>query len=177
MSNQQTNASASNDYFDLHTRGIGYLNRTRWVDIKGKGGRRSEPFMACSINALHGEASDPNTSLFDCRVSGADAQEIIQVLMPLVAAKDKDGRNSNKVIVGFVIGDTYAHLYERKVRDNGRETGESEMACLIKGRLLQITYVKVNDEVVYHKDKEGNVTTSLDLGVSDDEPRRTGTHD
>lgn len=175
MSNQQQPASVANEYFDLHTRGIGYLNRARWVDVKGKGGRRGEPFLACSINALHGAVSDPNTSLYDCRVSGADAQEIVQVLTPLVMAKDKDGRSGNKVIVGFVIGDTYAHLYERKVRENGRDTGTTEMACLIKGRLLQITYVKVNDEVVYHKDKEGNITTSLALGASD-EPRRTGTH-
>jgi len=176
MSNQQQSASVANEYFDLHTRGIGYLNRTRWVETKGKGGRRSEPYLACSINALHGAVSDPNTSLFDCRVSGADAQEIVEVLSPLVLAKDQNGRNSNKVIVGFVIGDTYAHLYERKVRENGRDTGTTEMACLIKGRLLQITYVKVNDEVVYHKDKEGNITTSLALGASNDEPRRTGTH-
>ena len=172
MSNQQRNSAssdASNGYFDLHTRGIGYLNRTRWVDTKGKGGRRGTPFLACSINALHGDAKDPNTSLFDCRVSGSDAQEIIQAVMPSVEKKEK-------VIVGFVIGDIYAHTYERKVRENGKETGAVEAACLIKGRLLQITYAKVGDEVVYHKDKEGVVTTSLDLAGSDDSDR-TGTHD
>lgn len=104
MSNQQRNSgssvASSKDFFDLHTRGIGYLNRTRWVQVKGRstGGRRSEPFLACSINALHGDANDPNTSLFDCRVSGADAQEIILAVMPFVEKQEK-------VVVGFVIGD------------------------------------------------------------------------
>jgi len=171
MSNQQRNSAssdASNGYFDLHTRGIGYLNRTRWVDTKGRGGRRGTPFLACSINALHGDANDPNTSLFDCRVSGSDAQKIIQAVMPSVEKKEK-------VIVGFVIGDIYAHTYERKVRENGKDTGAVEAACLIKGRLLQVTYVKVGDEVVYHKDKDGVVTTSLELAGSDDSDR-TGTH-
>lgn len=163
MSNQQRNSVSSNanEYFDLHTRGIGYLNRTRMVDTKGKGGRRGTPFLACSINALHGDANDPSTSLFDCRVSGNDAQEIIQALVPFVEKKEK-------VIIGFTIGDIYAHLYERKVRENGKETGQIEAATLIKGRLLQVTYVKVNDEVVYHKDKDGLVTTSLSLSAQDE---------
>ena len=99
---QQSSTNPSNtpaqgkQFFDLHTRGIGYLNRTRWVTTKGKGGRRGEPFLACSINALHGDVEDPNTSLFDCRVSGNDAQRIVQAVMPDVEAK-------KKVIVGFTL--------------------------------------------------------------------------
>lgn len=73
----------------------------------------------------------------------------------------------------LLIGDIYAHPYERKVRTNGQETGELESAALIKGRLLQITYVKIGDGVVYQKDRDGIVRTSLDLGSNS----RTGTHD
>lgn len=162
-------------FFDLHTRGIGYLNRTRLVNTKGKGGRRGESFLACSINALHGDADDPNTSLFDCRVSGNDAQRIVQAVMPDVEAK-------KKVVVGFTIGDIYAHVYERKVKKleadgKWRETGATETACLIKGRLLQITYVKIDDEVVFRVDADGVVTTTLDLSdAGDGQQRRDGTN-
>ena len=175
---QQSSTNPSNtpaqgkQFFDLHTRGIGYLNRTRWVTTKGKGGRRGEPFLACSINALHGDVGDPNTSLFDCRVSGNDAQRIVQAVMPDVEAK-------KKVIVGFTIGDTYAHAYERKVRTQDADgkwldTGATETASLIKGRLLLITYVKIDDDVVYRVDSDGVVTTTLDL--SDGEQARDGTN-
>ncbi len=176
---QQSSTNPSNatsaqgkQFFDLHTRGLGYLNRTRQVNTKGKGGRRGEAFLACSINALHGDRADPNTSLFDCRVSGNDAQRIVQAVMPDVEAK-------KKVIVGFTIGDIYAHVYERKVRTQGADgkwldTGETEIASLIKGRLLQITYVKIDDDVVYRVDADGVVTTTLDL--SDGDQRRDGTN-
>ena len=175
---QQSSTNSSNapaqgkQYYDLHTRGLGYLNRTRMVNTKGKGGRRGEPFLACSINALHGDREDPNTSLFDCRVSGNDAQRIVQAVTPDVEAK-------KKVTVGFTIGDIYAHVYERKVKKQDadgkwRETGETEIASLIKGRLLQITYVKIDNDEVYRVDSDGVVTTTLDL--SDGDQRRDGTN-
>jgi hypothetical protein len=188
MSQQQSaSQSTSNDaqgekkFFDLHTRGIGYLNRVRMVTTKGKGGRRGDSFLACAVNALHGDSEDPNTSLFDCRVSGKEAQDIVQALLPEVTA-------NKKVIIAFCIGDTYAHTYERKVKvrdanNQWKETGETETTALIKGRLLQITYAKVDGEVVYRIDEDGLVQTSLKLPEStedqssdEDNHSRTGTH-
>jgi hypothetical protein len=175
-SSSSSNAQGEKKFFDLHTRGIGYLNRTRWVNTKGKGGRRGESFLACSINALHGASDDPNTTLFDCRVSGSDAQQIVQAVMPDVEA-------NKKVIVGFTIGDIYAHVYERKIKKQGAdnkyyETGEMETASLIKGRLLQITYVKVEDEVVYRINADGVIETTLELATANegDSEGRTGTN-
>lgn len=184
-SSASSSSNNSKEFFDLHTRGIGYLNRTRIVNAKGKGGRRGDSFLACSINALHGDANDPNTSLFDCRVSGTDAQEIVQALMPEVDA-------NRRVLIAFCIGDIYAHTYERKAKEQGadhrwHETGEMETAALIKGRLLQITHVKVDGEVVYERDQDGVIHTSLQLGQAPaqaDAPQargsarqqRTGTH-
>lgn len=40
-------------YFDLHTSGIGYLNRTREVSV-----RKGNPFMAVTIAALQGAADE-----------------------------------------------------------------------------------------------------------------------
>ena len=41
-------------FFDLHTRGIGYLNRVREVTVK-----KGNPFMACTIAALRGDTDSP----------------------------------------------------------------------------------------------------------------------
>jgi hypothetical protein len=158
-----SNAAPGKEFFDLHTRGIGYLNRARWVSVKGRGGRRSDTFLSTGINALHGDAADPNTTLFDCRVTGDDAQQIVKAVMPDVDA-------GKKVFIAFTIGDTYAHPYERKVKvkddKTGKwiETGAGEMAALIKGRLLRITNVKIDGEVVYRVDTDGVVYTTLKLG-------------
>ncbi|HCF2073316.1 TPA: DUF3577 domain-containing protein, partial [Pseudomonas aeruginosa] len=49
-------------YFDLHTTGIGYLNRIREVPI-----RRGEPFLAATVAALHGAADSKRTGITPCR--------------------------------------------------------------------------------------------------------------
>lgn len=41
-------------FFNLHTRGIGYLNRVREVTAK-----KGNPFMACTIAALRGDTDSP----------------------------------------------------------------------------------------------------------------------
>ena len=170
-----TPKSAEKQFFDLHTRGVGYLNRLRWVTAKGRAGRRGDSFLACAINALHGDADDPSVSLFDCRVSGQDAKDIVLALMPAVTAR-------KKVVVAFVIGDIYAHIYERKVKvcdasNQWRETGDTETTALIKGRLLRITHVKIDGNVVYSINNDGLVNTTLALPVdSPDDEASAGNH-
>ncbi|WP_439955200.1 DUF3577 domain-containing protein, partial [Klebsiella pneumoniae] len=39
--------SNEKSYFDLHTSGIGYIQRVREVPVRG--GRRAQPFLACTI--------------------------------------------------------------------------------------------------------------------------------
>ena len=136
--------SQDKQFFNLHTSGVGYLNRVRWVQPgKRSSGRRSEPFLACSISALRGDSDDVSYTYFDVRVSGEEAIEIIDKLREAVDAQ-------RKVIVSFRIGDTYPHLYERDARDaNRRPTGQKEMAVLIKGRLLLVNSVSVDGENVY----------------------------
>ena len=135
------------EYFNLHASGCGYLSRVRWVDPgKRRGGRTGEQFLACAINALRGDVGSPCYTYFDLRVSGEEAAELVEQLKPSV---DED----RKVFVAFKLGDFYAHSYERDVRDNrGQKTGEKEISALIKGRLLLITHVKVDGEVVYQRE-------------------------
>lgn len=147
----ETQVQQAREFFNLHVSGIGYLNRVRWVDLKSRAGRKAESFLCCSINALHGATDDPSYTTFDFKVSGEEAIEMVDSLAAAV-------EQNRKVIVSFKAGDIYAHLYDRKVRDrNGRETGQSEPAALIKGRLILINTVKVDGQLVYQRprDEEG----------------------
>ena len=126
--NNPTANNQETKYFDLHVTGIGYLNRVREVPVK-----RSQPFLAVDISALHGDSEDVQYTRFDCRVSGSDAKAIIESLMPVI---DDD---KNKVLVGFKLGDLYTDTFTYKSGDKAGQTGIS-----LKARLLRIDWVKVN---------------------------------
>lgn len=135
-------AAQNREYFNLHVNGIGYLNRIRWVNVQGRG-RRSEPFLACSIAALRGASNDVQYTYFDLKVSGQDAIDLVEKLQDQVNQR-------RKILVSFRIADLYAHPYEREARDqNGHPTGKREQAALIKGRLILINSVKVDGQLVY----------------------------
>lgn len=125
--NSQNTSDQETKYFDLHATGIGYLNRVREVPVK-----RSQPFLAVDISALHGDSEDIQYTRFDCRVSGSDAKTIIEQLMPVI-------NDNNKVLVGFKLGDLYVDTFTYKSGDKAGQTGVS-----LKARLLRIDWVKVN---------------------------------
>ncbi|MGK5032638.1 DUF3577 domain-containing protein [Janthinobacterium sp. MDT1-19] len=153
---EQEKAPEPSGYFDLHTKGCGYMNRIRWVAPKGSG-RKAEQFLACAINALHGKIADPHYSYLDLRVSG---QEAIDLVSDLMADCDAD----RKIFVAFTVGDIYAHTYIRDIKEHGRKTGEQEAAAVIKGRLLLITHIAIDDVVVFQRDREER-TDDLSAGV------------
>ena len=116
-------------YFDLHTTGIGYLNRVREVPV-----RRGEPFLAVEVAAIHGASDDVQTVRFDCRVSGSEAHEIVGQLKEAI-------ENDRKVLVGFKLGDLYVDIFEYKQGEKKGQTG----VCL-KARLLKLNWVKVDGQ-------------------------------
>ena len=61
-----THSTQNNQYFDLHTSGIGYLNRIRNVTV-----RKGKPFLAVTVAALHGATENIEYTYIDCRVTGA----------------------------------------------------------------------------------------------------------
>jgi hypothetical protein len=155
---QQPARAEEAEYFNLHASGCGYLSRVRWVDPgKRRGGRTGDQFLACAINALRGDVASPSYTYFDLKVSGEEAIELIDQLKPTV-------EENRKVFLAFKLGDFYAHPYERDAHDNrGQKTGKKEISALIKGRLLLITHVKVDGEVVYQReDDAGPGEPSLD---------------
>lgn len=158
------NRSASRDdtqevsgFYDFHARGCGYMSRVRWVSPR-RGGRNNE-FLACAINAVHGSVDDPDYSYMDLIVSGDEAKE-------LVAQLEDASNNKRKIFVSFVVGDVYAHAYTRPAKDSrGRETGEDEINAIIKGRLLLLTYVKVDDQVFYQREQAAELENEEDTAA------------
>ncbi|MCR6481054.1 DUF3577 domain-containing protein [Variovorax sp. ZS18.2.2] len=165
MASTQNQQASETKFFNLHVSGVGYLNRVRWVTPNSRGGRRSEPFLACSVAALRGNSDDPAYTYFDFRVSGEEAIAIVGDLEKAVTER-------RKVFVTFRAGDLYPHLYERDVRDSeGKPTGRKEMAVLIKGRLLVINSVTIDGDRVYTREAEQEQPGNDDLpgdGVGED---------
>lgn len=143
------------EYFDLHTSGIGYLSRIRTVTPKGSG-RKSEPMLCCAINAMRGEVDDPQYTYFDLRVTDKQAARLVQRCK---AAVD----TNKKVIVAFVLGDTYVHTYTKVV------DGQTQHKAITKGRLFRISYIKVDGQVVHRSegsaDDAGNESGEVAQGT------------
>lgn len=127
-------------YFDLHITGFGYLNRVREVPI-----RKGDPFMACDIVALHGDANDPEKTRFDCKVSGTEAANLIRRCRDAVDA-------GKKVLIGFRLGDLNPELFTYQ---GGEKKGEQGIS--LKARLLFVSWIKVDGELVYKAEPKGEV--------------------
>ncbi|MBB6290585.1 uncharacterized protein DUF3577 [Pseudomonas sp. SJZ103] len=119
-------------YFNLHTAGIGYLNRVREVQV-----RRGQPFMACDIAALHGASDAVEYTRFDCKVAGGEADRLIRLYMDAVKAE-------KKVLLSFRIGDLWIDPFLYEKGDKQGQPGAS-----LKGRLLFIDWIKVNGKFEY----------------------------
>ena len=124
MSNKE-----SSKYFDLHTQGIGYLNRVREVTPE-----EGTPFLRVTLAALRGSVDKVQYTHFECHVSGKKAQEIVRQLESAVEGK-------SKVLIGFTLSDLYADTFIYKNGDKAGETGVS-----LKARLLRIAWAKVDGQ-------------------------------
>ncbi|NVZ63628.1 DUF3577 domain-containing protein [Pseudomonas gingeri] len=142
MSNQ-TNETK---YFDLHTTGIGYLNRIREVKPK-----KGSPFMAVSVAALKGSSNNVEYSYIDCNVVGAEAEKLIRRCQDAVSLE-------KKVLVSFRIGDIWPDIF---IYEKGDKKGQPGVS--LKGRLLFIGWIKVDGETVYEA-KPREVATAAEQG-------------
>lgn len=119
-------------YFDLHTRGIGYVNRLRTVTPK-----KGSPFMACTIAALHGSTDEPEYTYIDVRVYNEEAKNLLEQCENALAQKQK-------VLIAFNIGDIYPDIFTYQSGPKKDQQG-----CTIKGRLIKITQLKINGHEFY----------------------------
>jgi hypothetical protein len=132
------------NYFDLHTFGLGYVNRIRVVPPKQ--GRKGEAFLACTIAALNGPRNNAVYRYYDVRVSGKDAQHLIRRCMPACDAK-------KKILIGFCLGDEWTDTFVYPANhEKAGKTGVTE-----KARLLFVGWIKIDGELVYRaKDRAAN---------------------
>ncbi|WP_137821600.1 DUF3577 domain-containing protein [Pseudomonas sp. D(2018)] len=122
-------------YFDIHTSGIGYIQRVREVPVKG--GRKATSFLACTVAALVGPAQNPTRRYFDVRVSGAEAKQLVQ---PYIGIDDPQQRP----LVRFHLGDLWIDPFRRPLGD----PAASMKARLLKAELLDRSAL---DEIEYHE--------------------------
>jgi len=114
-------------YFDLHTFGIGYVQRAREVPVKG--GRKAQPFLACTIAALVGPAKEPVCRYFDVKVSGSEAKKLVQRYVGVDDPKQRP-------LVRFRVGDLWVDPFIRPKGDQQGKPAASLKARLLKAELL-----------------------------------------
>lgn len=118
-------------YFDLHTNGVGYLNRIR--DVEPTDGA---PFLAVTVAAIHGKSSEVDHTYFECTVYGEQAQSIVRELKSAVDA-DK------KVFVGFTLSNLKASAFTFQQGDKKGQSGVN-----LNARLIRIAWAKVDGQKV-----------------------------
>lgn len=124
--------SNEKSFFDLHITGLGYLNRIREVKPK-----KGSPFLACDIAALNGPSDDVSYVRFDTRVSGSEAQHLVRKC-------DRATKDKKKVLIGFRLGDLWTDVFTYEKGERASEQGVS-----VKARLLYISWIKVDGNMVY----------------------------
>jgi hypothetical protein len=125
------NTNENAKYFDLHTTGIGYLNRVRQVTPA-----EGTPFLAVTIAAIHGSVSDVQHTYFECGVYGEQAQNIVRELEPAVSG-------DSKVLIGFTLSNLKADSFTFKQGDKAGQPGVN-----LKARLIKIAWAKVDGQAV-----------------------------
>lgn len=138
-------------FFDLHTSGVGYLNRVREVTV-----RKGKPFMACDVQALRGDSDDVEYTRFDCKVTGGEAEKLIRKCQKAVTEK-------RKVLIGFRIGDIYTELFTYTSGDKNGQPGVS-----LKGRLLFISFIKIDGVEVYKAQPRETQSTAETVNIPDE---------
>ena len=137
------NPSSDLSYFDLHITGLGYLNRIREVQP-----RKGDAFLACDMAALNGPSDSPDYRRFDVRVSGSEAQHLIRRCQQAVEAE-------RKVLIGFRLGDLWADTF---TYSKGKRAGEQGVS--LKARLLFVSWIKVDGQLVYKAEPKATDDTS-----------------
>lgn len=123
------NSNENSKYFDLHTTGIGYLNRVREVTPK-----EGSPFLAVTIAAIHGSVTNVQHTYFECGVYGDETKRIVRELMPAV-------EDESKVLIGFTLSNLKADAFTFTQGEKAGEPGVN-----LKARLIKVAWAKVNGE-------------------------------
>ncbi|MDZ7770167.1 MAG: DUF3577 domain-containing protein [Woeseiaceae bacterium] len=125
------NSNENAKYFDLHTTGIGYLNRVREVTPE-----QGTPFLAVTVAAIHGKVADVEHTYFECAVYGKAALATVRSLKTAVDS-------GSKVLIGFTLSNLKAEAFTFK---QGEKAGQ--LGVNLKARLIKVGWAKVDGEKV-----------------------------
>jgi hypothetical protein len=126
MTTQTQNTQAQ--YFNLHTKGVGYINRFR--EVKTQAGK----FCSVTVGFLRGSADNVQYTYVDCIIRNAEICEVLKAKQDVI-------NGDNKVLAVVTVGDIYAETFEH----NGKTLAG------MKGRLIGMTQLKVDGQIVWHK--------------------------
>lgn len=122
--------SNSNDYFNLHTKGLCYVNRFRAVST------RKDTFYSVTLGFLRGHVDEVEKTYIDCVIRNDDALEILTQYQDAI-------NGDSKVMAVAIVGDIFAQTYKKK---------DGSLAAGIKGRLIGLNQLKVDGDVVFKRE-------------------------
>ncbi|EIO4563397.1 DUF3577 domain-containing protein [Vibrio parahaemolyticus] len=131
-------------YFDLHTTGFGLINRARLVTPK-----KGDPFYAVTIAACRGD--DGEKTYIDCKVVGKEAIALFE--QHNLDSYDFGINGNDKGSLSFVISDIYLDTF---TYPSNHSTKAGQLGAGLKGRLLSVKYLKVNDVVLFQSSASEN---------------------
>lgn len=140
MNASQSTVHSDSSYFDLHTRGTGFIQRPRQVRAK-----KGPPYLALDIMALTGEAGSTERVRFDCNVTGVVAERDVRfILERMEGAEPSDPTRPERgprVQVGFTVADLRTDIFTYQ---NGPKQGETGVS--LKVRLIRLHWLKLNGQ-------------------------------
>ncbi|KGQ66134.1 STY4534 family ICE replication protein [Gallibacterium anatis] len=127
-------------YFNLHIKGLGYVNHIRIV----KPDFGSE-YVSCRIAALVGSSEKVQYRYFDTNVVGKEAKKLILRCQNALQRKDK-------ILISFVLSDMWPDTYTASKDTANHKAGDK--VTVIKARLIRVDMIKVAGKLVYSSPKE-----------------------
>lgn len=126
----------SNEYFDLTTTGVAYINRFRKITPQ-----QGNPYYSITLAAMRGKANNEGhiqKTYIDCNIVG-EALEMAKQIEPYF-----ENDNDPKVMAKFVAGDLELRPFEYA---SGARKGERGFA--LKARLFDIKWFKAEGKTFY----------------------------
>jgi hypothetical protein len=124
--------SQGKKYYDLHSFGLGYVNRLRKVTP-----RRADPFYSCDIAAMHGPNDEVQYCRIDTKIVSQDVEQLLR------GHEDTIHRNDTRLLVKFRVGDLWIDYFTYATNHTDPERA-GKLGVVLKGRLFNIPWSKAS---------------------------------
>lgn len=143
-------STQTQNFFNLHTNGIGYLNNIREVPNKGN------TYLSCNIAALTGDSSKPNYRYFNVNVVGSENELLIRKCQQAVDAR-------KKILIAFTFGDLWTEIFTYDKDSQYHQKGDT--GVMIKARLIRIKSISIDGKKVYQEEPKEQYSTSVPVST------------